>query len=79
MSKLNPSKKKPIIGGNKYHCVQGVAKTYGGVVFNVQMSNKDKVVVYFTLKPNFTPKCHANYTLMLKGINRYVIMRIKHE
>ena len=31
-----------------------------------------KIVMYYTLGPNFTPKCPAYYTLVVKRVNRSV-------
>ena len=31
-----------------------------------------KIVMYYTLRPNFTPKCPAYYTLIVKRVNRSV-------
>ena len=29
-----------------------------------------KFFMYYTTRPNFTPKCSAYYTLIVKGVNR---------
>ena len=34
-----------------------------------------KMVMYYTLRPNFTPKCPAYYTLIVKRVNRSVAVK----